>query len=133
VNEVNRVKRAALHAAMAAVALTVAIAPAWGADKAASSQAQRDYQQERARCQRGESGQWRETCLKEAGAAYEEMRRGGLGSAPAEDLAGNATRRCESQPAAEREACVQRIMGGGNAEGSIGGGGLIRRSETKVP
>jgi hypothetical protein len=133
VNDGHRVKRAALHAAMAAVALTVAIAPAWGADKAVSSQAQRDYQQERARCQRGDSSQSRATCLKEAAAAYDEIRRGSLGSAPAEDLARNATQRCDSQPAADREACVQRIMGAGNAEGSIGGGGLIRRSETKVP
>lgn len=114
-----------------ALALALTLAPAWGAGKSVPSQAQLDYRQERARCLRGESGQDRATCLKEAGAAYEEARRGRLGQAPAADLARNATQRCEAQPPADRAACVQRILGAGAAEGSVEGGGLIRRSETK--
>ena len=98
-----------------------------------ASQAQSDLRLERARCTRGESGQALQTCLKEAGAAYEEARRGHLGSAPAADLARNATQRCAAQAVDDREACVQRILGAGNAEGSVGGGGLIRRSETVEP
>lgn len=115
-----------------ALALALAITPAWSAGKAKLSQAQADYQQERARCLRGDSGQPRATCLKEAAAAYDEARRGRLGNAEGADLARNATQRCDAQPQADREACVQRILGAGNAKGSVGGGGLIRRSETPV-
>ena len=121
--------RLAFHCTLA-LALAAAIAPA-GAAKAKPSQAQADYQRERARCQRGEGGQGLATCLKEAGAAYQEARRGRLGNAPAQDLARNATQRCNAQPPADREACIQRILGAGSAEGSVEGGGLLRRSETK--
>jgi hypothetical protein len=115
----------------ALTALALAIAPAWAAGSARPSQAQRDYQQERARCLRGESQQPRATCLKEASAAYAEARRGRLDRAPAADLERNATRRCDAQPPADREDCVQRILGAGNAEGSVGGGGILRRSESR--
>jgi hypothetical protein len=121
---------AAFHCAVA-LALAVSIHPAWAAGKGKLAQAQVDYQSERARCQRGESGQALATCLKEAGAAYEEARRGSLGTMPAPELARNATQRCEAQPASDRESCMQRILGAGKTEGSVGGGGLLRESETK--
>jgi hypothetical protein len=121
----------ALQCAMA-LSLAVAIAPAWGAGKSGLSQAQSDYRQQRTHCLSGESNQPLATCLKEAGAAYEEARRGQLDSAPAADLARNATQRCAVQPPADQQACMQRIMGAGTTEGSVGGGGLIRRTETKV-
>jgi hypothetical protein len=111
------------------LALLLGATGAWAAGK--STQAQQDYQQERARCLRGDSGQERATCLKEAGAAYEEARRNRLGQAPGADLARNATQRCDAQAPADREACVQRILGAGTTEGSVKDGGLIRRSETK--
>ena len=119
----------AFHCTLA-IALAAGMAPAWSADKGKPSQAQADYQRERARCLRGESGQAQATCLKEAGAAYEEARHGRLGDATSADLARNATQRCSAQPPADREACIQRIVGAGNAEGSVGGGGVIRRNET---
>ena len=87
------------------------------------------YQAERERCLAGQSGQARDTCLKEAGAAQDEARRGQLGAGGAQDLERNATQRCEAQPPADRAACVQRIVGGAS-EGSVGGGGLIRQTET---
>lgn len=93
------------------------------------SQAQGNYQAERARCLSGQTSQARDTCLKEAGAAYDEARRSNLGAASAADLERNATQRCEAQPPADRAACVQRILGG-SAEGSVGGGGVIRQTET---
>jgi hypothetical protein len=113
-----------------AIALLLAAAPAWAAGPAKPSQAQIDYRQERARCLRGESGQDRATCLKEAGAAYQEARRGALSAPAGADLSRNATQRCEAQPPADRDACVQRILGGGAAEGSVQGGGLIRSTES---
>ncbi|MEJ8835557.1 hypothetical protein [Ramlibacter sp. AN1133] len=113
-----------------ALALAAAVAPAWSAGKGQVSQAQADYRQERARCLRGDSGQALATCLKEAGAAYEEARRGRLGDAAPADLERNATQRCAAQPPADREACRQRILGAGSSEGSVSGGGILRRSET---
>jgi hypothetical protein len=117
--------KASLGLAFAVLAL-----PGWTAD-APVSQAEANYRQERARCVAGQSSQARETCLKEAGAAYDEARRGGLGGASAIDLERNATQRCDAQPAADRPACIERILGG-PAEGSVGGGGLIRQTETPV-
>jgi hypothetical protein len=113
----------------AALALATLLLPAWAAEP--SSQAETRYQQEKARCTAGQSSQDRATCLKEAGAALEEGRRGSLGATSATDLERNATQRCEAQPAADRAACIQRILGAGSTEGSVGGGGLIRETETK--
>jgi hypothetical protein len=126
----KRMRRFAFHCTIA-IALAAAISPAWSADKAGMSQAQADYQRERARCLRGESGQVVATCLKEAGAAFEEARHGGLGNVTSGDLASNATQRCNAQPPADREACVQRILGADrSSEGSVGGGGVLRSTET---
>jgi hypothetical protein len=120
-----------LTSAAVALALATALAPAWAAGKAVPSAAETTYQQERSRCLRGESHQDRATCLKEAGAAYDEARRGGMGGASGEDLSRNATQRCEVQPPQDRQACVQRILGAGSAQGSVEGGGLLRQTETK--
>lgn len=114
------------RSAAAAVAMAVLAMPAWAAGP---SQAEGNYQAERARCLAGESSQARDTCLKEAGAAYDEARRGSLGAGSGADLERNATQRCEAQPPADRAACVQRILGG-TSEGSVGGGGVIRQTET---
>lgn len=121
--------RIAIHPGLG-LALMLALGPAGAAGAGQPSPARQVYQQERALCLRGESHQDRATCLKEAGAAYEEARRGGLGAGPAADLSRNATQRCEAQPPADRAACVQRILGAGTAEGSVEGGGVLRRTET---
>jgi hypothetical protein len=117
-----------------ACAIALALAPAaWSAGNNAPPQAQQQYQQERAHCLSGQSHQDRATCLREAGAAYQEARRGVLnGSGASTDFSRNATARCEAQPPADRQACVQRIMGAGTAEGSVEGGGIIRQIETPV-
>jgi hypothetical protein len=122
--------RIAFHCTLT-LALAVTASTGWAAGKSKVSEAQAAYQQERARCLRGESNQARATCLKEAGAAYEEARRGSLGKTPAAELASNATQRCNAQPASDRESCMQRILGAGKTEGSVGGGGLLRETETK--
>jgi hypothetical protein len=118
---------------IAALAAALCLAPAaWGGGDPQLAQAQERHRQERAHCNSGRSHQDRATCLQEAGAAWQDARRGALGAAPDGDLAKNAIRRCEAQPAADREACVQRISGAGNAQGSARSGGVIRRSETTV-
>jgi hypothetical protein len=118
-----------LHAGVA-LALAAFVLPASAAGPV--SPAESKYEQEKARCVAGQSNQDRATCLKEAGAAYDEARKGSLGATSAADLERNATQRCEAQPAADQAACIQRIVGAGAAEGSVGGGGLIRETETKA-
>ena len=116
-----------------AVALVLALAPtAWAAGNKVSSEAQQRYQQERAHCLSGQSQQDRATCLSEAGAALEEARRGRLDNNGGNSFTQNATQRCNAQPASDREACVQRILGAGSADGSVKGGGIIRQTETPI-
>ena len=113
----------------AIVALAAMLVPAaWSAGRKPMSEAQQRYQQERATCLSGQSHEDRRTCLKEAAAAYQAARHGGL-SNPG-NFARNATGRCDAQPEGERQACIQRILGAGSVEGSIEEGGLVRRSET---
>ena len=120
------------YKSVGAAALVIALAPAaWATGNKGLSHAQQQYRQERARCQSGESHQDRATCLKEASAAYGEARKGALSSNSA-DFTHNATQRCKAQPAADQEACVQRIIGPGSTSGSAQGGGIIRQTETKV-
>jgi len=72
---------------VATIALAVAVAPAaWSAGKA-GSQAQQQYQQDRAYCSSGQATEPRALCLKEAARAYQEARRGTLepGSGASQD------------------------------------------------
>ncbi|MBP6895397.1 MAG: hypothetical protein ACLGJD_12850 [Gammaproteobacteria bacterium] len=76
-------------------------------------------------------------CRREAGAAREEARRGGL-TTPVEGNAGaNAMARCQLQPAADRADCEARVRGSGagttTTEGSVMGGGIIRETVTPIP
>jgi hypothetical protein len=120
------------QSALATFALAI-LPAAWAAGPAGTSTAERTYQKERAHCLSGKSHQDRTTCLKEAGAARDEARRGALAGKADGSFAANATARCNAQPAADREACVQRVLGAGSTSGSVEGGGVIRQTETKVP
>ena len=74
----------------------------------------------------------RAACIREAGAAREEARRGGLTGAP--DYLANALARCSLQPPSDRIACEQRVRGTGmtSFDGSILGGGVIRETVTPL-
>lgn len=122
----------ALHRFAALGLAALVCAPIWAAAPKASAEAQQRYKQERARCISGQSGQDRATCLREAGAALQEARRNRLQSQGSADLHANATARCNAQPVADRDACVQRVLGAGSTQGSVSGGGLIREVETPV-
>ncbi|RYF42857.1 MAG: hypothetical protein EOO25_05315 [Comamonadaceae bacterium] len=116
-----------------ALAIAFAALPtAWAAGNKDLSQAQQRYNQEKARCMAGQSHQDRTTCLKEAGAALQESKRGGLATEKS-GLNANATARCDAQPAADRADCIARIQGAGAASGSVEGGGVIRKTETVIP
>lgn len=102
------------------------------------AQAQTDdqkYQAEVARCHSGQSQQDHATCLREAGAARDEARKGNLASPAPAAADANATDRCKAQPAADQAECIQRITGSGNTttQGSVAAGGVIRETVTPVP
>jgi hypothetical protein len=90
------------------------------------------YQRERAACLNGSSNQERTACLKEAGAAREEARRGQLKDDRAEEKQ-NALARCNGLPQADRVDCVGRVNGEGSVSGSVSGGGILRETVTTVP
>lgn len=95
------------------------------------AQAQERYRQERKACMTGQSNQDRATCLKEASAALQEAKRGGLASGGAA-LQANRVERCAKLPAGDREECVTR-MREGSTSGTARDGGVIRELNTPVP
>ena len=85
------------------------------------------YEREKADCLAGKNQQPRTTCLKEAAAAYAQARQGRLIS-PADrsdQWAVNALKRCEVQPAEDREMCERRVREG-QTVGSVEGGGQMK-------
>jgi len=137
--------RAMMLVAVACAALLVLIpaeaAPAASAaspaTEASDTAATARYQQDRAKCMNGQSNQDRATCLKEAGAAYVEVKHGGLqvtGSTGGPDaLASNATLRCNGLPADESKACLARMQGAGSTSGTAASGGILRELVTVQP
>ncbi|WP_174571106.1 hypothetical protein [Polaromonas sp. C04] len=93
-----------------------------------SSSAQAQYLQDRAACNAGQSNEDRATCLKEAGAALQAARRGGLTSTSPTEYQRNALLRCNEQPPENRDDCVARMQS--PAQGDVGAGGLLREAET---
>ena len=115
---------------IALLALSLSCVPvAWSAGAKGLSDAQQRYKQERAHCMSGQSHQDRATCLREARSAFQEARRNRLDTGGG-GFEANATARCNAQPASDRAACVQRILGAGSTQGSVEGGGLIREAVT---
>jgi hypothetical protein len=86
------------------------------------------FQSEVNACNAGKTQQDRADCLKEARNAAAEKQRGRL-----ESYSSNAAARCEVHMTGEdRAACRARVMGMGDVEGSVAGGGLLREVETVV-
>ncbi len=94
----------------------------------ASPQAQ--YQAQRAACMSGKSNEDQATCLKEAGAALEEAKRGHLNDADA-NYRKNEMERCKALTGDDQRDCFARMKGGGTVSGSVGGGGILREKTTK--
>jgi len=108
----NRSRSRSLGLLIAAAALlgtTLSAAAAVGQDPAAAG-ARARYEQERARCLTGESGQAKETCLREAGAALQAARQGQLDDHGAM-YQQNALQRCKPlPPAAALHAARDRAL-----------------------
>jgi hypothetical protein len=113
----------------AATAVMVSTAAAAGP----GAEAQARYQQDRAACLSGSTNQDRATCMREAGAALVEARRGGLTSADDSKYVQNSMERCVPLPAADQEDCVRRMNGEGFVSGSVEEGGIYRELHRTVP
>lgn len=98
---------------------------------AALADARSDYQRDRAACMAGQTSQDRATCLKEAGAALQEARRGRLETRDSQ-YEQNRLSRCDRQPAQDRPDCIRRMNGEGTVSGSVDGGGILRELVTPV-
>ncbi|MBK6006271.1 hypothetical protein JJB11_09235 [Ramlibacter ginsenosidimutans] len=91
-----------------------------------------NYQSEVQACMSGKTQQDRDTCLKEARNARADKQRGVL-ETQGNNLEANAMNRCEVfQSGEDKAACEARVLGYGNVQGSVAGGGLVRESETVV-
>ena len=116
-------------AALCAAGSLLVLSTAMAAGRGSQSEAQATYNSDRAACMRGNTGQDRETCLKEAGAALGEARRGNLNDGQA-DYERNRLSRCDQQPVEDRADCVRRMNGEGTTTGSVQGGGIYRELVT---
>lgn len=123
-------RNAAQLAALALLVLGSAFAATAAMAATASSEATAIYKAERAACLSGESHQDRATCLKEAGAALKEARKGRL-NGNQDTFEQNALIRCNALPENDRDACQRRIKGEGTVSGGVPEGGLLR--ELVVP
>ena len=65
----------------------------------------------------------------EAGAAYTQMRKGGV-QAYDRAFEQNAQSRCQALPNDDRRACLARMQGHGSSSGSVSGGGVLRELTT---
>ena len=97
-----------------------------------NAEIQARYERERAVCLSGKSNQDQATCLKEAGAAREEAKRGNL-DVQNEHYRRNALERCKALPTDEAKDCRLRIMGAGTTSGSVRDGGVLRELVTVEP
>ena len=122
---------AALAGAFASASVALAGEPV------ATDDAKTLYQKERMNCETGNTQQDKATCLKEAGAALGEKRKGKLDNSGSP--VANATDRCNVLPAKDKADCLARITGplSGNQKvtvsGSVEGGGMIKETTTTTP
>ena len=122
----------AFHRILALAAASACFgAAAQSATSSVPAGSQARYQQERAACLDGTSHQDRATCLKEAGAALQEARRGGLTTSA--QLEANALARCQALPEAYRADCRDRVLDQSHTtvSGSVEGGGILKETTTR--
>ena len=98
----------------------------------ATGQNQARYQAERAACMNASAQQDRANCLRDAAAAYQEIKAGRLNQVDKQALGRNRSIRCDPLPAADRQDCQRRMQGEGSVSGSVEGGGLYRELVSPV-
>jgi len=121
----------------AAVAGAFATTAVFAAEPVASNDAKDLYLKEKANCEAGNTTQDKATCMKEAGAALDQKKKGKLDNSGSP--AANATDRCNALPQKDRADCLARIVGpaGPNqrvtGSGSVEGGGMMKETTTTTP
>lgn len=86
---------------------------------------------EMAACNNGRTQQDRDTCLTEVKNANAAKRAGQVDNAGGQ-FGANALQRCNALMGEDKLACEARVVGYGNAQGSVAGGGVITEVETVV-
>ena len=86
---------------------------------------------EMAACNSGKTQQSRETCMTEVRNANAAKRAGKVDNAGGQFKA-NALMRCNVLQGEDKIACEARVIGYGNPQGSVAGGGVITQVETVV-
>ncbi len=130
---IPRQRRWAVATLVCSALLTVACATAvLGAQRGDFAEVQARYQAERAACLEGRTNQDRATCLREAGAALQEARRGHLEDDESAFYR-NRVVRCNPLPPDDRQDCIRRMNGEGIVRGSVEEGGIYRETRTVVP
>jgi hypothetical protein len=100
---------------------------------AANADLEAQYQREKMTCTNGQSNQDRATCLREAGAAYQQAKQGSLNNGPATPYDKNALERCKALPVPDQPDCQRRINNPSDIEGSVKSGGILRKDVTIIP
>ncbi len=132
-----RTRQLALASVVAAVAGAFAGVAAIAAEPVVTADAKANYVKEKTNCETGNTTQDKATCLKEAGAALEEKKKGKLDNSGSP--VANATDRCNVLPAKDKADCLARIVGPVTpnqrvtTSGSVEGGGVIRETTTTTP
>ena len=132
-----RSRKLTLLTVAAALAGAFASATVLAGEPVATDDAKARYLKERANCEAGNTTQDKATCLKEAGAALDEKKKGKLDNSGSP--VANATDRCNVLPAKDKADCLARIVGPLSPNqrvtisGSVEGGGVIRETTTTTP
>ena len=128
------------HVVRLAASVTAFVLLTFGAVTAASAQiasgttgidATGNAQSELAACNSGKTQQDRQTCITEVRNANAAKRAGQVDNSGGR-FKENALARCDVFKGEEQIACQARIVGYGDAAGSVAGGGVIRQVETVV-
>lgn len=91
------------------------------------------YLEDRAACMKIADADKRKTCLREAGAAQAEAKRGTLAE-PQANYEKNRFARCSVyKDSKEREYCMRRMRGEGTTSGSVEEGAIVRSLTVPVP
>lgn len=125
----NSRKRTRIIGLSMVAAAAMLCSPFVSAEEGGAASAKARYEQERSRCQSGQSGQDLKTCLREAGAALQAARQGQLDDHDAR-YTRNALERCKPLPPDDAKDCRDRVLGQGTVSGSVKGGGLYREKTT---
>jgi hypothetical protein len=120
------------HLTLAAALSLLCSAAALAANTGLVADAKARYQQDMADCNSGKSQQEPASCRLEARNALAEASRGGL-NAIGDQYQQNALKRCAAYQGDDRNDCETRMSSDSNIEGSVGSGGILRKSITIVP